>query len=104
MIPGVGRSSGEGRLPLRVFWLEEFHGLYGDWGPKESDRAEKLSLLHYHIIILVNLMNTLFLFQVSLMFVPFNFLKYLSPNLYVINIKNCVLVTTNITRYEIDQE
>ena len=32
------------RLPTPVFWPEEFHGLYGPWGRKESDMTERLSL------------------------------------------------------------
>ena len=32
------------RLPIPVFWLGEFHGLYGPRGPKESDTIERLSL------------------------------------------------------------
>ena len=31
------------RLPMPVFWLREFHGLYL-WGHKESDMVERLSL------------------------------------------------------------
>ena len=27
----------KGRLPISVFWLGEFHGLYSAWGRKESD-------------------------------------------------------------------
>ena len=33
-----------GRLPIPVFWPEEFHGLYSPWGHKESDTTEQLSL------------------------------------------------------------
>ena len=32
------------RLPTPVFWPGEFHGLYSQWGCKESDTAERLSL------------------------------------------------------------
>ena len=32
------------RLPPTVFWPGEFHGLYGPWGCKESDRTERLSI------------------------------------------------------------
>ena len=32
------------RLPIPIFWLGEFHGLYSPWGSKESDRTERLSL------------------------------------------------------------
>ena len=50
LIPGLGRSPGEGnipwvgknpwkreRLPTLVFWPREFHGLYSSWGRKELD-------------------------------------------------------------------
>ena len=30
--------------PAPVFWLREFHGLYTQWGCKESDKTERLSL------------------------------------------------------------
>ena len=30
------------RLPTPVFWPGEFHGLYGPWGLKESDKTERL--------------------------------------------------------------
>ena len=45
MIPGLGKSSGEGRerLPTQVFWPGEFHELYSLWGHKELDTAERLS-------------------------------------------------------------
>ena len=50
MIPGLGRSPGEGEcLPTPVFWPEEFHGLYGPWGRKESDTTERLSLTLAHL-------------------------------------------------------
>ena len=32
------------RLPTRVFWPGEFHGLYSPWGHKDSDTTEWLSL------------------------------------------------------------
>ena len=32
------------RLPMPVFWLREFHGLYSPWGRKELDTTEQLSL------------------------------------------------------------
>ena len=32
------------KLSLPVFWLEEFHGLYGAWGHKELHRTEWLSI------------------------------------------------------------
>ena len=33
-------------LPIPVFWLGEFHGLYSPWGHKESDTTEWFSLTH----------------------------------------------------------
>ena len=48
MIPGLGRSPGEGKgYPFPVFWPEEFHGLCSPWDRKESDTTKSLSLLHY---------------------------------------------------------
>ena len=46
MIPGLGRSSGEGKgyLPTPVFWPREFHGLFNPWGHKELDTTERFSL------------------------------------------------------------
>ena len=46
LIPGLGRSPGEGRerLPPPVLWPGEFHGLYSPRGRKESDTTERLSL------------------------------------------------------------
>ena len=46
LIPGLGRSPGEGRERLRtpVLWPGEFHGLYSPRGRKESDTTERLSL------------------------------------------------------------
>ena len=39
LIPGLGRSPGEGKgYPLQ--YSGEFHGLYSPWGLKESDRTE----------------------------------------------------------------
>ena len=32
------------RLPIPVFWLGEFHGLYSPWGCRESDTTEWLWL------------------------------------------------------------
>ena len=32
------------KLSAPVFWPGEFHGLYGPWGCKGSDRTEQLSL------------------------------------------------------------
>ena len=32
------------RLPIPVFWPEEFHGQYSPWGRKESDTTERLTL------------------------------------------------------------
>ena len=31
------------RLPIPVFWLGEFHGLYSPWDHKESDTTEQLN-------------------------------------------------------------
>ena len=33
------------RLPIPVFWPEEFQALYSPWGHKELDMTERLSLL-----------------------------------------------------------
>ena len=47
LIPGLGRSCGEGKGYLNpVFWPGEFHGLYSPWGCKESETTERLSLTH----------------------------------------------------------
>ena len=51
LIPGLGRSPGEGKgYPLQ-FWPGEFHGLYNLRGCKELDVTERLSLslhvMHY---------------------------------------------------------
>ena len=32
------------RLPTPVFWPGEFHGPYSQWGRKESDETDRLSL------------------------------------------------------------
>ena len=37
------------KLPIPVFWPEEFYGLYSPWGHKESDTTEWLSLIRNHI-------------------------------------------------------
>ena len=43
-VPGLGRSSGEGKAyPLQYSGLEN-HGLYSPWGHKESDTTERFSL------------------------------------------------------------
>ena len=42
LIPGLGRSPGEG---TPVFWPRESHGLYSLWGYKESDTTERFSRL-----------------------------------------------------------
>ena len=45
MIPGLGRSPGEGKgLLAPVFWSGEFHELYSPRGHKELDMTERLSL------------------------------------------------------------
>ena len=33
-----------GRLPTQICWPGEFRGLHSQWGHKESDRTEPLSL------------------------------------------------------------
>jgi len=41
LIPGLGRLPWRReRLPTPVFWPAEFHGLYSQWGCKESDTSE----------------------------------------------------------------
>ena len=40
LIPGLGRSPGEEKLPTPVFWPGEFHGLYSPWACKELDMTE----------------------------------------------------------------
>ena len=52
MIPGSGRSPGEGNEPTPVFLPGEFHGQrrlagYSPWGLKESDTTERLTLTGY---------------------------------------------------------
>ena len=46
LIPGLGRSSGEGKgYPLQHSGLENsMDCMYSPWGPKESDMTERLSL------------------------------------------------------------
>ena len=45
LITGLGRFPWRReRLPITVFWLGEFHGLYSPWGYKESDTTERLSV------------------------------------------------------------
>jgi len=47
-IPGLGRSSGEGKgYPLQ--WPGESPGLYGPWGCKDLDMTERLSLAQLKI-------------------------------------------------------
>ena len=47
LIPGSGRSPGEGKgYPLQHSGLQN-SGLYSPWGCKESGKTERLSLLHY---------------------------------------------------------
>ena len=47
LIPGLGRSPGEGKgLLTPVSWPGEFHGLYSPWSHKELDTIEQLSLSH----------------------------------------------------------
>ena len=46
LIPGLGRSPGEGNLPTPVFWPGEFQGLYSH-GVAESGMTERLLLSFY---------------------------------------------------------
>jgi len=39
------------RLPTPVFWPGEFHGLYSQWGHKESDTTEQLSLCQVALVV-----------------------------------------------------
>ena len=56
LIPGLGRSSGEGiGYPLQYSYLENTHrkrSLWGcgPWGPKELDMAEQLSTAQDKVI------------------------------------------------------
>ena len=50
LIPGFGRSPGEGKGYTPIFWPGEFHGLYSQWGHKELDRTEWLSLISQHFV------------------------------------------------------
>ena len=43
-IPGLGRSSREGKGHPLEFWPGEFHELFSPWVHKESDMIERLSL------------------------------------------------------------
>ena len=58
-IPGLGRSTGEGRLATPVFWPiefhREFHGLYSPQGCKESDMTEWRSQHYIQGIMFVSL-------------------------------------------------
>ena len=46
LIPGLGRSSGEGNsFPLQYSGLENFMDCISSWGLKVSDTTEQLSLL-----------------------------------------------------------
>ena len=44
LIPGSGRSPGEGKGYPLVFWPGKFHALYSPWGCKESDTTDRVSL------------------------------------------------------------
>ena len=54
LIPGLGRSPGEGNGNLlqyfawRIPWTEKAGGLYSPWGRKESDMTERLTHTHTH--------------------------------------------------------
>ena len=37
------------QLPIPVFWLREFHGLYSPWGGNELDTTEQLSHKPLHL-------------------------------------------------------
>ena len=56
LIPGLGRSPGEGKGPTPVFWLGELHGLYSPWVCKWLDKTEQLLLslssehIHTHLV------------------------------------------------------
>jgi len=58
MIPGLGRSPGEGNgNPLQYSCLEKSHGQrslvgYSPWGRKESDTTEQLHFLSFFLMIL----------------------------------------------------
>ena len=43
LIPGLGRSTGEGIGYTLQYSAGEFHGLHSPWGRKESDTTERLS-------------------------------------------------------------
>ena len=64
MIPGLGRSSGEGiDYPLQYSCLEDPHGqrsleIDSPWGLKESDATEQLNTAQSHI----NKISCVFLF------------------------------------------
>ena len=47
LIPGLGRSTGEGIGYTPVFWPGECHGLYKPCDCKESDTTEQLALSFY---------------------------------------------------------
>ena len=53
LIPGLGRSPGEGKGPTLLLWSRESHGLDNH---KESDTAELLSI-HFFLFCLVKRKN-----------------------------------------------
>ena len=74
-VPGVGKIPWrKERLPIPVFWLGEFHGLYSPWGRRESDMTEEFSLLcakHYAkwstislMILMITRIETISLLQI----------------------------------------
>ena len=82
LIPGLGRSPGEGMATHSKFWPGEFHGLYHPWGCKESDMTwvtftftcptEKASWLDYahpsslHVLQFISLWEIfIFLYHIS---------------------------------------
>ena len=61
LIPGLGRSTGEGNgYPLPVFLPGEFQGQsslagYSLWGNKESDMTEQLITIITYLVVITNL-------------------------------------------------
>ena len=45
LIPGLGRSPGEGKGYLSVFWPGEFHGLCSPWGHEKSDMTSTFTFM-----------------------------------------------------------
>ena len=92
MIPGLGKSSGEGK---GVFWPEESMDCIVHGVPKSQTGLSNFHFgtLPYHYT--CNLMNALFLFSYPLCVCTFALFKIsFTKFLHVINIKNCVLVAS----------